>query len=238
MLKNVVLWLSRFFNTIQIHRFDVPHICSQWTPSPSTQRRICFLDLKGFLGRNVNVSSRNNAREVNPRLKTYMSITTCSAEMWTMYGMRVLSETWTFHFSEMLIYFQSLGILGFYGILASPHLAPSAQNTVKVANSRTKEITKCEKQSWGRSGTRNLQRDFVLPDLWKGCFFCQTLTVCLGVYPPEKVITIQGYRFGPEKFAAKPWSFQYLDPPNQPSLSSLALLFPNMFFGDKSATSQ
>ena len=95
MLKNVVLWLSRFFNTIQIHRFDVPHIYIYAVSGHlhhQRQRHICFLDLKGFLGRNVNVSSKNNAREVNPRLKTYMSITTCSAEMRTMYGMRLDSS--------------------------------------------------------------------------------------------------------------------------------------------------
>ena len=35
--------------------------------------------------------------------------------------------------------------LAFYSILASPLLAPSPQNTVKVANSKNKEISKCWK---------------------------------------------------------------------------------------------
>ena len=45
--------------------------------------------------------------------------------------------------------------LEFYSILVSPLLAPSPQNTVKVAKSKNKEISKCWKTT-GRSGTRDL----------------------------------------------------------------------------------
>ena len=71
-------WLFRFFNTLQIRRFDVPHTWSPCTSSPFTindSTTHLFSDLKGFLGRNVsskNDASKNNAREVNPRLKTHV----------------------------------------------------------------------------------------------------------------------------------------------------------------------
>ena len=59
-----------------------------------------------------------------------------SAQIW------VLSQKLTWHCGETLISIQSLA---FYSILASPLLAPSPQNTVKVANSKNKETSKCWK---------------------------------------------------------------------------------------------
>ena len=88
-------WLAfSFFNTIQIRRFiDVPHTWSPWTSSPFTINDIdsthLFSDLKGFLGRNV--SSKNKAREVNPRLKTHLHAYMLR-RMRTMYGTRAKTK--------------------------------------------------------------------------------------------------------------------------------------------------
>ena len=109
-----------------------------------------------------------------------MSMPTCSGDMWTMYGMRldncatdeqqkkkksaqiwVLSQKLTWHCGETLISIQSLA---FYSILASPLLAPSPQNTVRVANSKNKEISKCWKTTGSFRDPWPSFREGILPN--------------------------------------------------------------------------